>query len=431
MNKASVQIIGFNPEGISASAAASRISTGSGTALDAFAKSGDREKDLKLIGKVLSSGHNTVIEHVYLTAAFNDVSVLTEQLMIEHRLAAYTVKSRRYVDFSGAGFLVPEGLGDRHEKYISHMERLFGIYDKLLEAGIPREDARFVLPYCFRSNFIMSANAREMLLVADAMIRGRLSVYPEIKQLGEMLLSQIEELFPAAGKALSKTARENEPLHALGEIPAPAQADTQTQLVSSPADAEGLLKSALAFNGRENMSLKALIHDERPRELEMLSYAFRIKDVSLASVTHFTRHRIQSLIVPRPVNALQKNAYVLPDTVKSNPEALALYTQAFRINAQAANEFRNDPELISYFALAGNTVDILFSMNARELVHFLRLRTCTRAQWEIRACASEMLSLLMEEYRPLFKYYGPSCAILGYCPEGRLSCGKLVKPEEE
>ena len=430
MNNASVKIIGFNPEGISAAAAASRISTTEGNALEAFAKSGDREKDVKLIGKVLSSGHNTVIEHMYLTVAFNDVSVLTEQMMIEHRLAAYTVKSRRYVDFTGAGFLVPEDLGDRREEYVSHMERLFGIYAELLEKGVPREDARFVLPYCFRSNFIMSANARELIMVADSMTRGRLSVYPEIRRLGEMLLGEIEALFPAAGKALSKLSRENEPLQGLNEVPAPAQVTASAELIHSPADADALLKRAMEFNGRGDMSLKKLVRDERPRELEMLNYTFLVKDVSLASVTHFTRHRIQSLIVPRPMDALRKNAYVLPDTVKANPEAMRLYTEAFRLNAAVANAFRDRPDILSYFALAGNTVDILLTMNARELVHFLRLRTCARAQWEIRALSNEILSELMEDFRELFKYYGPSCAILGYCPEGRLSCGKPRKTEE-
>ena len=432
MDKASVNIIGFNPEGISAAAAAGRISTGEGTALDAFAKSGDREKDLKLIGKVLSSGHNTIIEHIYLTVAFNDVSVLTEQMMIEHRLAAYTVKSRRYVDFTGAGFLVPEGLeGEKREKYVSHMESLFGCYEKLLSLGVPREDARFVLPYCFRSNFIMSANAREMLLVAGSMTTGRLSVYPEIRRLGEMLLSRIQELFPAAVKALGHQGKEAPTLDGIPCVGAPCEVTGKAELFSAPADAQKLLKSALAFGGQADMPLKQLVRSERPRALEMLCYGFRMKDVSLAGITHFTRHRIQSLIVPRPMDALVKNAYVLPATVRQNPEACRLYTEAFAQNARAAREFLDEPALLSYFALAGNTLDILFNMNARELTHFLRLRSCTRAQWEIRALANEMIALLMDDYRDLFKYYGPSCAILGYCPEGRLSCGKLRKPEEE
>ena len=416
--------------GVAASAAACRISTSEGTALDAFAKGGDRTKDLKLIGKVLSSGHHTVAEHAYFSVAFNNVSVLTEQLMIEHRLAAYTVKSRRYVDFSGAGYVVPDGLGEKEAGYRAHMDYLFGVYTRLVQMGVPIEDARFVLPYCFRSNFIMSCDARELSYTAQAMREGRLSVYPELKYLGEMLTRQLEEVFPGASKAFVKRREEAPSLPAPKGVGEPVPAKQAVELVFFPSDPEALIRTALEASGRGETSLKALARGDRPRELEMLSCIFRVKEVSLACVTHFTRHRIQSLIVPAPYTALGKNAYVLPESVKANPEALALYTEAFAKNAVAAREYVSCPEVLGYFALAGCTVDILLGMNARELMHFLRLRTCTRAQWEIRDAAREMLSLLMEEYPALFRYYGPSCAVLGYCPEGRLSCGKPVRTEE-
>ena len=195
-------------------------------------------------------------------------------------------------------------------------------------------------------------------------------------------------------------------------------------------DAAGRLREALACTGRD-LTGAELLRDPRPRELELLNYVFKVSDVSLACVTHFTRHRMQSLIVPSPVKALEKNAYVLPQSIKQNNEALQIYLDAFHQNTQAARAFTDVPQALSYFALAGNTVDLLFGMNARELRHFLRLRTCARAQWEILSAAREMLALLTEEDRALFKYYGPSCAVLGRCPEGRLSCGKPQKMRED
>ena len=429
MTNGSVKIVAFYEEGISASAAASRISTSEGTALDAYAKSGNREKDLKLIGKVLSSGHNTVIEHAQITVAFNNVSVLCEQLIIEHRLAAYTVKSRRYVDFTGAGYIIPENLGEDETAFKAHMDGLFNVYSHLLELEIPKEDARFVLPYCFRSNFIMTANAREFAYLAGTMTVGRLSAYPEMVYLGNMLTRQLEERFPGIMKAYTRKAPDAEPIFAPDTIENACEARQEVRLVASAPNAKALIEAALALEGKD-ASLKALVKSERPRALEMLSYTFKVSDVSLACVTHFTRHRIQSLIVPSPAHALKQNAYVLPESIRQNAEALKIYIRAFETNAAFARKFIDRPEIISYFALAGNTVDILFNMNARELLHFLRLRTCTRAQWEIRDAAREMLMLLTEEYPELFKFYGPSCAVLGYCPEGRLSCGKIQKAGE-
>lgn len=54
---------------------------------------------------------------------------------------------------------------------------------------------------------------------------------------------------------------------------------------------------------------------------------------------------------------------------------------------------------------------LLISMNARELLEvFIPLRTCARAQWEIRMVAWQMLSEVSRAEPLLFKYTGPLCA---------------------
>ena len=78
---------------------------------------------------------------------------------------------------------------------------------------------------------------------------------------------------------------------------------------------------------------------------------------------------------------------------------------------------------LSYFALSGHQIDLVLGMNLREVVHFMRLRTCNRAQWEIRGVALKMLNLLCEKEPVIFTNIGPSCAY-GPCPEGKMSCGK-------
>ena len=153
MQNSRAVIILDNREALRVVASAGRISTTGGSALEVLKKADGGERDLRLVGKVLSSGHRSVLEHQTLSVAFDNVSVLVEQFVIEFRLASFTVKSRRYVDFSDAGYVLPEGAP---EGFGERMEALFALYARLLELGIPREDARFVLPYCFRSNFYLS-----------------------------------------------------------------------------------------------------------------------------------------------------------------------------------------------------------------------------------------------------------------------------------
>ena len=98
-----VKIISWNAYGEEVCASAARISTTEGSAVKIFDKSLNDPHNLELIGKVLKSGHRSLMEHMVFNIAMENVSVYAEQYFIEMRLAAFTVKSRRYVDFSGQG----------------------------------------------------------------------------------------------------------------------------------------------------------------------------------------------------------------------------------------------------------------------------------------------------------------------------------------
>ncbi len=435
MNRATAKIVQVSSEGIRACASAARISTTEGTALSIFEAAQGGERDIRLIRKVLSSGHRTILEHIDVTVAFDQVSVVVEQAMIEARLNAFTVKSRRYVDFSDAGYVLPDGMdADCAGRYCAYMDDCFARYSALLALGIPKEDARYVLPYSFRSNFYMTLNARSLLQVIMMLTHGRGSRFPELRQLGAQLRAQFEQLLPGV------CAQEEKRAATSFVAPLPERFDEGTpvrnrvELLRAPEDAEGLLSDAMAFTGRipagrraRRDELAALLIDARPKELEELNYAFVVRGVSQSCITHFVRHRIQSILVPEAAQALAKGDYVLPESVAGNPQALAVYEPAF---GRAAKQL---PGLLAagmpavhamYFALSGHVSDLRLSMNARELLHFLKLRTCNRAQWEIRDAAWQMQKLLERTFPALFGLYGPSCKVEGRCPEGKLSCGR-------
>mgnify|MGYP003265534800 FL=1 len=190
----SVSILNVSPEAAAMIASGGRISTMDGTAGEIYAKSlaAGQEKNEKLIGKVLSSGHTSVLEHCYVNLSFENVSVLAEQFLIEFRLASFTVKSRRYVDFSKAGYVSPAFADDAQRVVFENTAAsLFRTYDALEAAGIQKEDERFVLPYCFCSNFFCSMNARELVHVMNELTYGRGSRIPELRALGESLFAPV------------------------------------------------------------------------------------------------------------------------------------------------------------------------------------------------------------------------------------------------
>lgn len=174
--------------------------------------------------------------------------------------------------------------------------------------------------------------------------------------------------------------------------------------------------------------------------VEHASYSFLVSGVSRALLAQLTRHRIASFSVQsqRYVSLENKFEYVVPKGIEELGAAQVLefrrqmeqihkwYCQ-WQIKLGGALEKANED---ARFVLPNATAtNLLVTMNTRELLHFFELRTCNRAQWEIRRLADEMLKLCKQVDSELFKDAGCGC-VNGRCPEGRRSCGKPRKASE-
>lgn len=448
-----VIVLGMSETGEEIPAAAGRISTQAGNAEEIFAKSHDAEKNAKLIAKVTRSGHNSTIEHTVFNLAFKDVSVFVEQFMIEFRLASFTVKSRRYVDFGDCGFYVPPFENKEiRDRYNDTMSYLFSEYTAFVAAGIPKEDARFLLPYCLRSNFFCTVNARELLHIIRAMLFGRGSQFYELHSLGEQLYNQIEKLTPgicadffnrrpdatdkiALGYMFGNEKTEDnnvaETVELLSYTPDAEKCVARSALIWTRQYSPMQIESILQSEADVNKILDVVLTSSRPRPLETVNYTFRINGVSLSTITHFARHRMHSLMVPS-LTLTDRKKYIVPETVKADGMLLQRYHDAFaKMNELYAFMLEKGctQEQAVYCQMSGNTLDIVSSMNGRELLLFMKLRACNRAQWEIRDYAVEMLKKLRAVSPAIFSKYGPSCYVSA-CPEGAFSCGKAAEVKD-
>ena len=168
---------------------------------------------------------------------------------------------------------------------------------------------------------------------------------------------------------------------------------------------------------------------------EHASFTFGIEGVSRSLLAQITRHRIASFSVQsQRYVALGDDEngfdYVVPPRIAAlGEEAEAEYHaqmaqmnawyQAWRKRLGAGEASNEDARFVLPNAAATR---MLVTMNARELLHFLSLRCCNRAQWEIRSVAWQMLALAYEAAPALFGTAGPGC-LRGACPEGRKCCG--------
>lgn len=437
-------IIGVTDTGEQLPAASGRISTQPGTALEILELSRDAQKNANLISKVTRSGHTSTVEHTVFNLAFQNVSVLVEQFVIEFRLASFTVKSRRYVDFGNLGYFTPKFESTAvQDKYIEHMNYLYNEYNYFIEKGVPKEDARFLLPYSLYSNFYCTLNARELTNMLYAMIYGRGASFPEIKNLGISLYEQAKNMTPGIFTDFEtrRPSMQDTPTFSYVRDDSLVEKQEMVELLDfTPEASKCIARAALIESlGLPTAQIENIVSDEnecakiidkvikakRQRPLEAATFTFRINNVSLSCLTHFARHRMQSIGIPS-LTLTNRRRYILPATIVEKPELLERYKEAFKKTADLYDSLKAQgvaEGLLAYIQLSGNTVDIVTTINGRELLLFMKLRSCNRAQWEIRDFAIEMLKKLRKVEPNVFNFYGPSCYV-NKCTEGAMTCGK-------
>ncbi len=118
--------------------------------------------------KIMSLGHQSVLEHVSFTFGIEGISRACSHQLVRHRLASYSQQSQRYVTFKGDGFplVVPDAIAADpalQATFDRAMAACAVAYRELVDAGVPAEDARFVLPNAAETKIIVTMNGRELL----------------------------------------------------------------------------------------------------------------------------------------------------------------------------------------------------------------------------------------------------------------------------
>jgi thymidylate synthase (FAD) len=121
----------------------------------------------KVLSTIMKSGHFSALEHASYTFALDGVSrALTHQL-VRHRVASYNQQSQRYVTYSAEPEVVlPQTIAHDVEAlatFNTAIDVAYAAYAELIEAGIPAEDARYLLPNACISKIVVTMNIRELL----------------------------------------------------------------------------------------------------------------------------------------------------------------------------------------------------------------------------------------------------------------------------
>jgi thymidylate synthase (FAD) len=158
----------------------------------------------RLLRHIVNSGHTSTLEHITFTFAIEGVSRSLLAQLTRHRHFSYSVQSQRYVRLEsesksgGFDYVVPESVKDNEEAddlFLGAMQYAQYYYDELRKAGVPAEDARYVLPNATTCNLVLTGNLRSILEFYSKRGEGTHAQW-EIKELAEKIKEAVIEVEP-------------------------------------------------------------------------------------------------------------------------------------------------------------------------------------------------------------------------------------------
>ena len=170
--------------------------------------------------------------------------------------------------------------------------------------------------------------------------------------------------------------------------------------------------------------------------IEHVSFSFGIEGISRACSHQLVRHRVASYsqqsqryvkeeqfdyVIPP---SIQQDSQIAREFEKFMAEAQENYTKVLKRLEELGYKGEAGQQDARYLLPNAAETKLVVTMNARELLHFFRVRCCNRAQWEIQKMAERMLEQVRKVAPTIFAKAGPGC-LHAPCPEGKMTCGKI------
>jgi len=251
----------------------------------------------------------------------------------------------------------------------------FEVYQRLLEIGVPIQDARYVLPEGTLTRMIFTAPPRYLIKLADGL---KSTPLPELQEIGEKITMLIQENFDL-------------------EIP------------KEP------LPSQWPFWGTEEIKVKEGTSIDYQGTVHSLSLNMRVKG-SLAMYAQLVRQREFLCEIEPLENIARTSRFVIPPTFPK--DAIEEYKKIATRAKTAQMELisKRDPNFV-YFLLLGQEAKAMIYGKGSGLIETSRARSEGVAQWEIRNTVGIPLTKELARYPELRKEIGPRCWREGKCIE--------------
>jgi len=160
----------------------------------------------------MATGHTSPLEQVWFEFGISGVSRAFSHQFVRHRVGiSFEQQSQRYVTYKGGAFpyTVPRtvqaaGKADAMEDLFA---RVGALYEELVEAGVPAEDARFLLPNATNTNFKVTVNFASLLHICDLRLCTRAQW--EFRRVAALMRAEVMRVAPELGRFLQPKCGEH------------------------------------------------------------------------------------------------------------------------------------------------------------------------------------------------------------------------------
>jgi thymidylate synthase (FAD) len=220
--------------------------------------------------------------------------------------------------------------------------------------------------------------------------------------------------------------------------------DNRVTMISMSSNAKYLVATAMDMTMKQDtvtteaieacnriIPYKFLLDAEHTSLLEHVNFTFRLKGISRSLLAQITRHRMGSFTSSsQHYQDYRDYPVVTSDKLIADKDTIVAFNTAYSryTNLIANGVSKEEARQVLPNAAA---VNLLWSVNARSLVNFLRLRLCKINVEEMQIVATKVLSQAMVVLPDLFTHVGPQCFMDGKCKQGYMTCGSpWIKPME-
>lgn len=400
---------------------------------------------------VVGYGHASVAEHACVHLAVERISILCAKAIEDLRLASYTEKSTRYVQFKTDSFVTPAELtGDLralHEKTSRELfETYLGLFPKTeaaLKARIPRGETqtergyntaihaqacdllRGLLPAGTRTNLGLTANARSLAILLCKMLASPLG---EVRDVATAMHGASKSVSPTLVKYVTKDVHRASVRDELAKklrdavtaAPAPRPDRNHARFVTGDSSLNALRQVAVALAyehasgvdaaglsqaiaGADEPTLAALIgealstrgrFDQAPRAFEGAKLTAELV-LDYGAFRDLQRHRMLTQQVLRLGADLGAE-------VPAELEALGVASEVKRALDRAESAWRTiaktSPDAAQYVVPLAFRVRTLWTLDLRELVHVIELRSARQGHQSYRRMAHDLMAIAEERY---------------------------------